>query len=808
MEATEALYETTEPSSRHLAEVAGWANFAGYLAGLGDTFHLAHGREDVRHVALYLRSSGDLTEDDRARSALNAASEIARAALAIVGENDGQDHAEMALGLALETLRDDRTLEESLIGFASGRARFERPGRIRALTQVNLPDWRLVGRLGSIGYPWVRARAESFLDTRGVPGLPTRDTWDASRPGFGAPPVDAGPLGRVRDGDEPPTTTLMPTPGHGPGFAKPIRRLVSTGFAARKTPNDPLPVDQTLAGGRRYWFWLEVGKPQPGSIEANLFELPRTLAEGTRLIVSVHDFPDGLVLDDAADVGELQIAGEGARVITQPGRDHPDHRTRLFFPVRTRFRSGLQRLRCNIYANGVLLQSREVRAQVRLLRAGEAARALESTVDYTISKTFAPELIASIPAHRLSLMLNGDGDTHQLRYLGTNNIRCDVHLDSLALATAIDDVRGALRRASWGSSAEWDGNAEYQYANPTSERLRTDLVTLACAGFRLFANVLKPGLPDQLRSGTTALQRQMRTPGLVQIASRADLRTSVPAAMIYDHPIDGGLATYTLCPEFAAALANQTIPTSKCLAGACPSHGQLSVVCPSGFWGFRHAIGIPLSLAEQQDDVATSLGCVASPLVTVAVCTDPKLSLRAAHVQALQQILGGPPAVYAKTRSEAEDALRRTDEHVYYFYCHGGAAERRPFLLLGPPDPMGITPDNLEAWDVRWAAPRPLVFINGCHTTALSPWEAYNFVTAFATNANAAGVIGTDITVFEPLASAFAEAFFRAFVIDNQCIGEAIRRARLALLAKQNPLGLVYLPFALANLRLRAGAAA
>ena len=93
---------------------------------------------------------------------------------------------------------------------------------------------------------------------------------------------------------------------------------------------------------------------------------------------------------------------------------------------------------------------------------------------------------------------------------------------------------------------------------------------------------------------------------------------------------------------------------------------------------------------------------------------------------------------------------------------------------------------------------RPLVFINGCHTTALTPERALDLVTSFVENANAAGVIGTEITIFEPLACEFAEHSLKWF-LDGEPIGECVRRARVALLAKHNPLGLVYIPFVLGS---------
>jgi hypothetical protein len=144
--------------------------------------------------------------------------------------------------------------------------------------------------------------------------------------------------------------------------------------------------------------------------------------------------------------------------------------------------------------------------------------------------------------------------------------------------------------------------------------------------------------------------------------------------------------------------------------------------------------------------------------------------------------------------------LRGAHPHVVYLYCHGGVSNDVPFLVVGHDDPV-ITPDNLFE-DLYWGdGTRPLVFINGCHTTALEPESALEFVTAFVDNAAAAGVVGTEITIFEPLARAFAEDCLRRFLAGTP-IGESVRRTRLGLLKEGNPLGLVYIPFVTPGLRL------
>jgi hypothetical protein len=213
-------------------------------------------------------------------------------------------------------------------------------------------------------------------------------------------------------------------------------------------------------------------------------------------------------------------------------------------------------------------------------------------------------------------------------------------------------------------------------------------------------------------------------------------------------------------------------------------------------------LGIPLSVGEGPD-APTVIEWKDKPILTVAVSTDPVFVLREQHLQRIKALRsGGLEWNYGATRDDVIRELKATKPQLVYFYCHGGISETRPYLQVGTPDATGnLSPSFVRAKKIRWDIPRPLVFINGCHTTALEPEQAFEFITPLIENANAAGVIGTEITIFEPLATVFAEECLRRFLNDAP-IGEAIRGARLKLLKDANPLGLVYIPYAIADLRL------
>ena len=182
-------------------------------------------------------------------------------------------------------------------------------------------------------------------------------------------------------------------------------------------------------------------------------------------------------------------------------------------------------------------------------------------------------------------------------------------------------------------------------------------------------------------------------------------------------------------------------------------------------------------------------------------CRSPHLELLDDHKGSLEQLRPGLAWEYAATREEVFKSLKGSP-HVVYFYCHGGLQRDAPYLQVGSPqNPGRILPSNLTAYKIAWENPRPLVFLNGCHTTAVQPLQALDFVSRFVAKCNCAGVIGTEITIFEQLATVFAQECLRRFFA-GQSIGEAVRGARLKLLNEGNPLGLVYIPFVLGGLKL------
>ncbi|PTL79886.1 CHAT domain-containing protein [Vitiosangium sp. GDMCC 1.1324] len=597
-------------------------------------------------------------------------------------------------------------------------------------------------------------------------------------------------------------------------------RLVNTGLSEAERPESPLASDQCLVTSHAYFFWLEVGAWIEGSIEDEPVSLPEDLPSGARLRVVLFSSPGGLVLQPDADQGVLCIEGDGRVVVERPACVPPALQSReladrrLFFPLRTPQAPGTYRLRCNIHHEGLLVQSRDVVLTVAE-QPQRQSEALRSRVDYALSQTLSPTHLRQLGSATLSVLLNDDDwGTHGFRFVGGDDYRSSVHLDDAMLQEMISLARGAFRRASWGSKERYEAlpsRPPYRYQGAQSEaRLREDLVMMARIGRQLYDRVAEQ--LGQGADGADALRERMRLPGHIQLALKQGARHLVPISIFYDHRLDVALKDFTLCEAFIrASVASEPLEKSPCFQGDCPHREDRDVVCPSGFWGFRHTLALPFGMAAQGErglmDLPGVLRIRDTPALLIAVSEDPDFVLRDNHLMRLQAMSGVAPIQVARSREKALELLRQQGSHLVYFYCHGGvdAETRAPFLQVGPLTDPYIFRDTLRVYDIRWRdpAPHPLVFINGCHTTELEPEQAIELVSGFVERAGAAGVIGTEVTIFEPLAVGFASRFMDAFLRRRLSLGASVREARLGILQHDfNPLGLVYLPFALSSLHL------
>jgi hypothetical protein len=658
--------------------------------------------------------------------------------------------------------------------------------------------------------------ASKVVPASGAPGPQLGPSGGERAPGSGRPVVRGWnraepPRG---GGEEGPSLSEERRPQGAPVPVLPAsERLVNVGFSAEREPSVPLSPDRSLASGGSYYFWLQVGPLIQESLESERPNLPVALPVaglpgGARLQVVLFTFPGELESPDSARVGELKLEPDGSvSVARQPLASNAidvariERRPALLFPIRAPAGQGAFRLRCNIYHRQTLLQSRLIEARVTE-SSRPLKRALRSTLDYTLTKSLAPPQLEGLGAHRLSVMLNENGQGNVgLRFFGEQEFKADAAFDDHELQDLIAQARAGLRRAAWGDEDPWTNTKAYRYdGEPSFDRLKGDLVMLAKKGYAFYDTVIDrfSGGPKQSKD----LAALMRVPGQVQIALKESPRHILPAGLLYDYPLDNGLNDneYAICPAFGAAYeARSALENIACFQGQCPSRARLAVVCPSGFWGYRHFLGFPLSLAKAPD-LPQAISWTVSPSLIMAASTD--LELTAAHHNALDALKPGARWSYADSRDAAIRLLKSSKPHIVYFYCHGGLDGKVPYLRVGPRSGPRITGALFRSEEIQWDGPRPLIFINGCHTTALEPEQAIELVSSFVAVAQAWGVIGTETTVFEKLARPFAEVFLTRFLVDARMAGDAVRSARLALLAAGNPLGLTYIPFVTTSLRM------
>ena len=95
----------------------------------------------------------------------------------------------------------------------------------------------------------------------------------------------------------------------------------------------------------------------------------------------------------------------------------------------------------------------------------------------------------------------------------------------------------------------------------------------------------------------------------------------------------------------------------------------------------------------------------------------------------------------------------------------------------------------------------PLVVLNGCNTAKFRPDALSPFIRHLMRDCEAAGVLGTEMPVFELLAGKVAIDFLGRF-LNGEPAGPALLAVRRALMAGGNPLGLAYTLYAVSELKI------
>lgn len=512
------------------------------------------------------------------------------------------------------------------------------------------------------------------------------------------------------------------------------------------------------------------------------------------------------------------------------GRHHCELEERepyLYVPVTSPSTPGEATLRIGFYYENNLLESHLFTAQVGSeVPAGKTG--YESEIDYSLTRALTNA--ARLPARTLNIMTNENANgSHRFVLVGRER----VYHRSLSDKT-VGDAMGAARKGLHDTHRRLireakikkfpDGTeeviapAEYKNLLKTLDGVTNaknrgefiaDLKKLAQMGSLLW-EALFQGYPGSRRILRDRLLKERAT---IQIcrSKNSDSPLLFPWALIYDIYLDSDPSKWHLCELLkdwkpGKPLADPEV--KKCPYDDGENH-RMDLICPFGFWGFKHILEQPPSMPEGRDlplEITLSDG---QPEMAVGLSLD--LQKPQDHVKELKKQLSKMRIMAKASKDDILEMLGNTGLEFVYLFCHGrrgklpGAAQRVPYLEVGKSEPV-TTGDIMKWQDSVWPADHwqktsPLVFINGCHTAELTPDALVSFVDRFI-EANAGGVIGTEVTVSQDLASETALLFFSYLLEKDGTVGQAIRRMRFDFLFRGNLMGLAYTPYCSANLHL------
>jgi hypothetical protein len=575
-------------------------------------------------------------------------------------------------------------------------------------------------------------------------------------------------------------------------------RFVNLAFLRGRSPAsaEVLESGQALRLDECVHLRLDVGPRSAESIVINPSPFPDSAVDWTAPdVVRVG----GIWLDVVVFTQDFEVLATDLQPLWLPVRGSGG---RIYLPLVPR-RAGHAELRLGLYYRDNLFQSLLVEAYVEgpdepvALPAGWGHRA---RIEYSAVATLSG--IEAVPERAATIITNRDENGRFRVQVKSGDLRDDLGLDRVP--GFVRDIRGALDRAC--TLRLGDDPLSYLYAAPppagvggtntrnwgTEGQLVKALKELARLGWDLYTALFN-------QQTQTALMGQLAGEGAPVHIARVVQGKVIPWAVIYDRRYDYSNPS-TVC---LTALREDVAGAAACRRRAdCPldadtAHG---VVCPWHFWGFRRAVEQPpQQVADAHDGDLAGQAREARRRVRGGAwltAVNVNLGLVDEHVAELTALAQGEGVGLGRLddRATVLQRLEVDDPGVIYFYCHG--LDDPPRLSIGQDEPLN--PSDLNLFDTRWNN-APLVFVNGCHTLAFSPESLSPFISRFVEDHGAAGVIGTEISVWEELAGEVAHEFFTR-LLQGENAGQAMLHTRRRLLRKRNPLGLVYTLFCDADL--------
>ena len=576
-------------------------------------------------------------------------------------------------------------------------------------------------------------------------------------------------------------------------------RVVNTYF--RTDVGTPVPPTDSIVAGNPYDLVVQIG---PRLIESNV-RAPVAIPEA---VLEPFYGAAGVELEVAVFSSDFSVDNDRQRLML--GRVGPSRA--LPFRVTALRPAPSARLRVGIYFKQNLLQCLLVTAEVTEgVRTGRAS-GNQAEVEYVLSGDL--ENVERFPQRSFNIVTNERPDgTHTLDVLGSGFKR-EFTVPGDKLDNGAKELRKQLLEIGTVTTQD---PPPYRYDADNSgstAMLQQDVVALARTGARFFAALLPDIGPLEVAD---RLRDVLAGNATIQVSAVTSAQSVFPWAMVYSKRLVES-SNNRVCQTFLDALDHGGAPgylaQQECIARGCPNDDDPDIVCPSGFWGYKHFIEQPPSVHRTPEAEAAAdsepytsadnavLDIVVRGRPNVLMVVNQDLDLWSPHANAIEALRKGQLAFSRRERkTDLGKAIIDPNLHLVYFYCHGRRDANRAWLGIGAKHAEeAVYSSDLHGWNLRWSD-RPLVFINGCQTVECTPDELLPFLKAFL-YFRAAGVIGTEIAVPEVLAEKFGTEFLERFMGGPEPVSTIVRSLRLSLLEKRNLLGLGYTPYCMGGLRM------
>lgn len=621
-------------------------------------------------------------------------------------------------------------------------------------------------------------------------------------------PLDGGLVEASRLGDR------FTTRGHQPPGSKDISATVTldtfrSGIAETlaqlqgASPLESTPLDTGISSIARYLnagFFSEAGEyVEPAQ--------PLALSERYQLVVNIgapwgpgnpgEAWPDDKLQQAFAEYGTLDLdvvvtgsADLDLAVTQQTLRLTATESEFCTFSLQLR-RAGRKFIDVDVLFAGHLLQTRRTEFQVVSPTSppDENLPMQHGYISWTRTAVLTPESLQTLAEkpRRLTIALGRHEDEIGLRFYDNSGQALAFQaydLSESGLQNLMTEVRDQLLHMMGSYRAAVGG---------TPQTLLASLGPLAELGNAFFHNLFPP---DEDFSPTIYQSLQLAAGEIIQVAPLSK-QLSVPWEAIYDRPIESyDRARIRLCDTY-----RQHGPE----ASDCPHQGDVTILCPHGFWGFRYIIEqLPCRVDANEPPVAPDVSAYVRNDIPLRMNAILHISLSelAGHLQRLRALSPDLNLLEIRDKESAKRAFQdqTLPPDMIYFYTHGGLDRSQSYAGVGEKEQ--IKEGDLHAWKPNFWRKRPLIFINACESAAYTPDSFENMLQFFARH-GASGVIATQCPVLELLADAVSVRFFCAFWQQIPA-GQALYQARRDLLfaERADPRGLAYSLFASADVQL------